>query len=521
MFVHATPLHRTAMNALSRMLTRSLALAVAIAMTLASPARAQMGMGGMGGMGGGMGGMGGGMGGMGGGMGGMGGMGGGMGGMGMGGMGGGFGSQAGAAGVVIDAQGVLRTQVVPDAGLSLAHRRAAAEALPADLRQGSPLRKVALSRLEAEVAKAVADGRGMPQELAVLAGLTRVQYVFVYPGVDGMAGEVVIAGPAEGWIVDTTGRVRGIESGRPTLLLEDLAAAVRAFPPGQPADRAIGCSIDPRQEGLAALQAFLRQTGRVNPRGSVEQLVAGMRQALGPQDVRIDGVSPASHFARVLVEADYRMKLIGIGLEPPPVPMKSWVELNAASGVAANAMQRWYFVPDYQCVKIAEDDLAIELVGLGVKLCGADEVVMADGRRMSAAVADRASRLFTDTFTRKYPDIAARHPVYAQLRNLIDLAVAAAYLQEHDAYGRAGWGAEVLRDERTVAIETYDVPREVEPAINAVWRGNRLVTPIGGGVTIQPRMALHTTNMAVDQDGSLADARATVADLPAGRWWWD
>jgi hypothetical protein len=467
------------------------------------------------GIGGGMGGGGMGGGGMGGG--GMGG--GGMGGGGQG--GGGGGGQAGAAGIVIDAQGVLRMQFAADGGLSRQRLAAAAAALPADLRKPSKLRKVALSRLEAEVARAIADGRGVPEELLAVAGLTRLQYVFVYPGADGAPGEVVIAGPAEGWIVDGTGRVLGIESGSPTLLLEDLVTAVRAFPPGQPADTVIGCSIDPRPEGLAAMQAFLRSLGRVNPDGTVEQIVTGMRESLGPQNVRVDGVHAGTHFARVLVEADYRMKLIGIGLEQPPVPMKSWIQLASAGSVAANALQRWYFVPDYRCVRIAEDDLAIELVGRGVKLCGADEVVLPDGRRMSASRADRASKMFTETFTRKYPEIAARSPVYAQLRNLIDLAVAAAYLQEHDAYGRTGWGAEAFRDERTIAVETYAAPAEVQPAINAVWAGRRLLTPIGGGVTLQPRIALDSPNLIIDEEGVLGPLRGTAEDLPAGRWWWD
>ncbi len=422
---------------------------------------------------------------------------------------------------MIDAQGVLRRQVVADVGLSRERVRAAAATLPADLRAPSKFRKVALSRVEAAVAAAVEDGRGVPDDLLVLAGLTRLQYVFVFPGTDGAPGEIVIAGPAEGWFVDGTGRVRGIETGSPTLLLEDFTAAVRAFPPGQPADRTIGCSIDPRPEGLSAMQAYLRKLGRVNPRASVDEIVAGMRESLGAQDVRVDGVHPGSHFAHVLVEADYRMKLIGIGLEPAPVPMKTWIDLASVGGVAANALQRWYFVPDYRCVRIAEDDLAIELVGRGVRLCGADEVVMPDGRRLTAAVADRASRQFTETFTRRYAEIAARSPVYAQLRNLIDLAVAAAYLQEHDAYGRTGWGAESLRDERVVSIETDAVPTEVQPAINAVWRGSRLLTPIGGGVTLQPRMALDSPNLILDEDGSLVELRGAVEGLPAGRWWWD
>ena len=72
-------------------------------------------------------------------------------------------------------------------------------------------------------------------------------------------------------------------------------------------------------------------------------------------------------------------------------------------------------------MKIAEDDLAIQLVGQGVRLCGADEVVMPDGRRLDANRADGASRTFTQTFTKKYPEIAARNPVYAQLRTLPEI----------------------------------------------------------------------------------------------------
>ncbi|MFM8415618.1 MAG: DUF1598 domain-containing protein [Planctomycetota bacterium] len=408
-----------------------------------------------------------------------------------------------------------------DPSLSPQRLRAAVEALPGDLRKTVPLRKVALSRLEAELAKRVADGRGVPDELEKLAGLTRIQYVFIYPAEGDTPGEIVIAGPAEPWFTDAAGRVRGSESGAPTVLLADLAAAIRCFAPGQPRDRLVGCSIDPKPEGLAAMQKFLRTTGRVNPKASVDEIVGGMKEALGTQVVSVQGVSPASHFAQVMIEADYRMKLIGIGLEPVPVKMKTWIELASAGSVAANALQRWYFVPDYRCVRVAEDDLAIELVGEGVKLCGADEVVQADGTRLSADRADKASRTFTESFTRLYPQIAARNPVYAQLRSLVDLVVAAAFLQEHDAYGRVGWAATTLADEQAYPIETLPVPREVETAINAVWRQNRLLTPIGGGVTMHPRLALDPPNLLMDEQGEVAAARATAKDLPETGWYWD
>jgi hypothetical protein len=201
--------------------------------------------------------------------------------------------------------------------------------------------------------------------------------------------------------------------------------------------------------------------------------------------------------------------------------MKTWIDLASAGAVAANALQRWYFVPDYQCVRISEDDLAIELVGEGIKLCGADEVVQADGTRLAADRADKASRTFTEGFTKLYPQIAVRNPVYAQLRSLVDLVVAAAYMQEHDAYGRAGWSATTLGDEAAYPVETLPVPREVETAINAVWKGNRLLTPIGGGVTMHPRLALDPPNLLMDEKGEVSAARTAARDLPEGVWYWD
>jgi len=426
-----------------------------------------------------------------------------------------------AAGVVVDAHGVLRTTAVADPGLTGEQRRAAVAALPGDLQKKVPLRKVALSRLEAALARHAADGRGVPDEIQKLAGLTRIRYVFVYPAKDGKPGEVVLAGPAEPWLIDATGRAVGAESGRPTLLLEDLATAVRAFAPGHPGDRLIGCSIDPTKEGLAAMQDFLRKVGRVNPQGPVDEIVAGMKQALGPQTVTVQGVPAGSHFAQVMVEADYRMKLIGIGLESPPVKMPTWIELASDGAVAANTLQRWYFVPDYGCVRIAEDDLAIELVGEGVQLLGADEVVRPDGTRLSATRSDRASKTFTEAFTRKYVEIAARSPVYAQLRTAIDLVVTAAYLQEHDAYGKAGWAAEKLLDEKTCPVERLTPPAQAETAIHAVWKNNRLLTPIGGGVTINPRLALDAPNLLMDEKGEVGAAHASAGDLPAEGWFWD
>jgi hypothetical protein len=251
--------------------------------------------------------------------------------------------------------------------------------------------------------------------------------------------------------------------------------------------------------------------------------VQGLRQSLGLQNVSIRGVSPKTHFSQVLVEADYRMKLIGIGIERPPVKIVSYVERANPRDVSRNALQRWYFVPNYECLRVSDDELAMELVGNGVKLINADEMVQAGGARASTTAVNRASKAFTENFTEMYPELAMRAPVYAQLRNLIDIAIAAAYIQQQDFYGQASWEMTVFGNEGQFSIEKYQTPLHVETACTALWKGNTLMTPIGGGVNLQPRLALNRENRLPDENGQLQSLRAKtdIKALAKENWWWD
>ncbi len=236
------------------------------------------------------------------------------------------------AGVVVDANGVLRTEMFPDLTGQLARQRiAAAKAALAATDPGvvkpSAMRKISLNRLEAALKQRQDTGLPASEEMKNLAGLTRVQFVFYYPDTK----DIVIAGPAEGWMTDPAGRVRALSSLRPVIELDDLVTALRAFPPmGKPTSQ-ISCSIDPTQEGLQKMRQFLRDVGTrfnaANASKDAQYIVAGLKENLGPQDIHIRGVPADTHFAQVLVEADYRMKLIGIGLEHPPLrQMMSWVD---------------------------------------------------------------------------------------------------------------------------------------------------------------------------------------------------
>jgi hypothetical protein len=272
------------------------------------------------------------------------------------------------------------------------------------------------------------------------------------------------------------------------------------------------------------MHQFLHEFGsRLASRDQEQFIVDGLRNTLGMQDITVGGVPADTHFAQVLVEADYRMKLIGIGMERPPVRLKSYAERANPAQVARNALERWYFVPDYQCVRVSDDALAMELVGDGVKLVGEHEVVAKDGTRHVAAQGNRASRAFVDAFTKVYPKLADRAPVFAQLRNCIDLAVAAAYLQQQELYELVRWEPVAFADEASYPVETYNAPQQVASAVTSMWKGNTLVTPIGGGVQIRPREALAPTNLLDDEDQAVAKARTAIdlSHLAPDQWWWD
>jgi hypothetical protein len=423
------------------------------------------------------------------------------------------------AGIDVDAAGVLKVRQFDP---RLAKQRLAAartKKADADVMQSADLRKVSLNRLEAAIAGRLAKGEAIDEEMQALAGLTAVEYVFFYPETN----DIVVAGPAEGFFADPTDRLVGMETGRPVVLLEDLVTALRAYSPGNSGTSVISVSIDPTAEGLQRMNQFLSSVrGRVQP-SDARRLANGLKQNLGLQKVTFRGVPTSTHFARVLVEADYRMKLIGIGLERLPVRVMSYVERAKPSAVAANAMERWYFQPNYDGIAVSEDGFAMKIKERGVQLVGANERVANGGQRVASGRVNRASQAFCQEFTDKFPQIAGKVRIYAELRQLIDVAIAAAYIQQQDFYGQAGWNMPVLMDESKVNVETYVAPSQVETAVNAIWKGSTLMTPLGGGVNMQPKLAISRDRVMVDSDGdnNRVKQSAGPSKLADGQWWWD
>ncbi|MDG2469966.1 MAG: DUF1598 domain-containing protein [Pirellulaceae bacterium] len=427
------------------------------------------------------------------------------------------------AGVRVDAKGVLRTLVFNDPTGQLTRQRinAAKAGLNRDLLKPSKLRKVSLNRLEKAMASLLDEGKAETDEMKYLAGLTQITHVFYLPETK----DVVIAGPAEGFYENIAGRVVGMSSRKSILQLQDLVVALRCFSPDGDQTRQIGCSIDPTQEGLKKMQDFMISiSGKVQPtQQSANAVAAGLKNNLGLQTVSIVGISDKTHFAQVLVEADYRMKMIGIGLEKPQARIPSYVSKAKPAQVSRNALTRWFFEPDYESVLVSDDQNAMQLVGKGVKLITENEMVAPDGIRQRTNSKDIASMAFCSAFTRNYHQMADTTAVYAELKNLIDMSIVAAFIQKEDYFSRAGWDMTFFSDEEKFPVETYEAPKQVETAVNAIFKGGSLMTPVGGGVSIQPLKAVSEGKIKYDQKGLINKVRSTVdtESLDDGQWWWD
>ena len=430
---------------------------------------------------------------------------------------GGGGAGSGVAGIDIDAAGVLRVSQV-DPSIAFALRQATLQNKPRGAVHTSPMRMVSLNRLERFVSKQLDQGDMLSDEVRSLAGLSRLEYVFFLPE----SKDIVIAGPADQWHVDANNRMVGLTTGRPTLRLEDLIVALRAFRSNDN-NSVIACSIDPTADGLKRMKQYYAQFGGQMPQGVDPRKIAlGAKDALGLQTITIKGVPKTTHFAQVLVEADYRMKLIGIGLQDPIIPLTSWIQ-RTSPGANANSLQRWYFQADYSSVTTNESKTALHLQGRGVKLSGEKESVEKNGdRTRTGSTGDQASKGFTKEFTEKFDKLADVTPVFFEMRNLFDISIAAAFIQDRDLYGKAGWNLGAFADETKCRVNTVAGVNQVETAVNAVWKNSQLVTPIGGGVHIAARKLVDSSATTVDKEiDKVQEKGSAPKDLAADQWWWD
>ena len=386
-----------------------------------------------------------------------------------------LGFRSAVGGVSINAKGIL-TQPSKQASRELvASMKEMVELPEGELKEKTDLRRISLRKLSEIIGEAEANNFELPADVRYLAGLQRVQYVFVYPE----KNDIVIAGPGDGWMVTEAGDVVGKTNGLPILQLEDLLIALRTSE--QARRLGISCSIDPTEKGMRAMRAVAKRQGNFHP-----SILPKMEHAMGAQQIKLTGVPTDSHFARVLVAADYRMKRIAMQLERSPLrQLPSYLQMMQHSKVKIrNMMPRWWMACDYEPMGRTADGLGWELRGPGVKVMTEMDFVAADGSRQGTGKASGLAQKWADTMTDNYEELSKTSPVFGQLRNLMDLSVIAAVIDKHRLAEKANCDLSALTKSDLV-LGSWNTPKTVSTQCSVTKRGREYLVTASGGVQIE------------------------------------
>jgi len=406
-------------------------------------------------------------------------------------------------GVYIDAEGVLRSTGKPDERLEAL--RAKAAKLPKD----DKLVYISLPRIFAEARKHQEKGEPLPPEVRFLGGMVRLKYVFVYPE----EKDVVIAGPAEPFDVDVAYRPLGRYTGRPVLHLDDLVTALRHVGPGGTAG-ALGCTLEVPQE---IADRITKKTKEVGPKAATignrkaSDLIA---EAGGPQPVKYIGLEPDNRFACVCIEADYLLKMFGLGLIESPTPkVKSYMSLSTS----AHKPHRFAFQCAYDPMGISPDGMAYELRGTSLKV--ESSLYSVEKQDAKEGEISPAAKYFTRDLSRYFEEVSRAIPAFADLANLSDLAVLSALIARDSLHTKSGWDLAWVLDKAGYKLEPVTAPKSALTLCNFRQSG-QLTVFVAGGVLLSP--ASWVKERANDEKGELkgqslrpaADGWASTKKMP-------
>ena len=427
-------------------------------------------------------------------------------------------NQQNAGGITIDAEGVISAPFrVTQNSKQLNQRRLqaiAAASLSSDVNHKSEFRKISLMKLEKACQELREKNQPLPAEIQFLAGLLRIDYLFV----DRENNDLIIAGPAEGYAANAQNRVVGVESGRPPLRLDDLVVAFQS----QERGLITGCSFDAKPANLAKMNEYIRRTNNASSTATAMTRFKTMAQILGMQDVSVTGVPAGSHYARILVEADYMLKRISIGLEPSGIrEIKSHLAALRGGG---NSTQRWWFTPLYDAFTTTADRDAFQFSGQRLQMMSQEEFVNKAGQRTDSAQTRLSTTKYAQQFTKHFDKLANQHPTFAELQSITDLTVLAALIRKERLGQQVDWDHLFFSTASEYLVPQGNIPKQVPTAMNYKKAGRLMICLVGGGVTVNARAVVNQTEFETSRDNSLEKKKSEASERrgnKSARWWWD
>lgn len=326
------------------------------------------------------------------------------------------------------------------------------------------------------------------------------------------------------------------EPGRPLLRLDDFAVAWLNVTTGREEP---GCSIDPLPQTIEQLNAISRRIQAEERLDRVDILLRQWQQiAQQPQEVVVFGVSRDTHFARVMVEADYFMKEVVHSREQFPgvqglfdvrwEEAKAELEGRGRDSAFGRSMHRFWFNAGEPLVYRTEG-VAI-LAECPVILRTEEQALLPGGRLRDAGRADPLAQQFAEAVTRNFPQIAEQKPLYRELENLYRHVAIAKLIWE--TRGPPNLAEIVDQLVREVQIERPRTPRtlpgkvrvesaEAERAVAGGFIQARTWVFACGGVSVNVAIAPRNVREFVGVSGKTI-ARHVASSQPgiSAVWWY-
>lgn len=284
------------------------------------------------------------------------------------------------------------------------------------------------------------------------------------------------------------------------------------------------CSIDPDPQVLQRLQTLIAQIGGDTSPDKTEQGIEQWKEICQlPQQVQVWGVPFDSHFAHVMVTADYDMKRLADGSDAIGIPgfvslmdaMRSHATQDMRAGrpvsLPLSAMNRFWFCPGdnrYRegngLVTIEQSEIELLTEEGNIDKCGD---VTRRGR--TNPFAERFARDFTALYDR----IAEQRSIYLELENLYRHVALAKILDFRNALSEAHLDLTYLLDRYQVNQQSVPIrlPGRANVQRVEITSGNQrtmLWLPSCGGVDIG--IPVSEANFKRDQDHQLSDRRVDI-----------
>ncbi|MDR2754731.1 MAG: DUF1598 domain-containing protein [Planctomycetaceae bacterium] len=411
-------------------------------------------------------------------------------------------------GVEIDTEGLVKTtskKIMEEVGKNLSKLL---EPIPADLNEKTPIRKISLKKLNAQICQTIEKQEEFSDSIRYLGGLTSIRYVVVVPE----ENDILLVGSSESWQADDYGNIIGKTSGRPVFRLEDLLTVFRAWR-NQTRPSVITCSIDPTKDALVKIAQVNRQFPVVD-RNNVQAFAAAQEAAYGVNVVTFQGIPEQSRFAMVLIIADYKMKQIGLGHIPSPIRnLPSYVHLIGGSQKQINP--RFWLTPEYGTITHDSKKLTWQLSEVKVKALTDNEYI--DSRNNSYqpnGKPDRAAINWCSKMTANYEVLSKADPVFGDLKNCMELAITISLILREGLLEKAGCKLTAFEDATFLKPVVYPVPKTVRSQATVERSGRSLVVACGG-VEINPFITLQNAQL----DSKIDTERTNLVKTTGDAWW--